>query len=94
VLVLAIAGLVTTGSFLLLAPSRRQTALGSLVLALAAGVLVVVDAANASTRVLGWPGSGQSDVAHGPGTYVALVGAIAACAFSVLMVGSQRVPRS
>ncbi|MGA3183404.1 MAG: hypothetical protein ABSE52_02235 [Candidatus Dormibacteria bacterium] len=94
VLVLAIAGLVTTGSYLLLAPSRRQTALGSLVLALAAGALVVVDAANTSTRVLGWPGAGLSDVAQGPGFYLALVGALAVCLFSVLMVASQRAPRS
>jgi hypothetical protein len=92
-LTLAIAGVVTTGSYLLLAPSRRQTALGSLVLALAAGALVIVDGANASTRVLGWPGAGLSDVANGSGFYLALLGAIAACVFSVLMVASQRVAR-
>jgi hypothetical protein len=92
ILTLVIAGVVTTGSYLLLPSSRRQTALGSVVLALAAGALVIVDAANTSTRVLGWPGAGLI-VAHGPGFYVALLGAIAACVFSVLMVGSQRVPR-
>jgi hypothetical protein len=92
-LTLGIAGVVTTGSFLLLITSRRQTALGSVVLALAAGALVIVDGANASTRVLGWPGAGLSDVANGPGFYLALLGAIAACVFSVLMVASQRVAR-
>jgi hypothetical protein len=90
-LTLVIAGVVTTGSFLLLVTSRRQTALGSVVLALAAGALVIVDAANASTRVLGW--TGQINVANGPGFYLALLGAIAACVFSVLMVASQRVAR-
>jgi hypothetical protein len=91
VLTLVIAGVVTTGSFLLLVTSRRQTAFGSVVLALAAGALVIVDAANASTRVLGW--TGQINVANGPGFYLALLGAIAACVFSVLMVASQRVAR-
>ena len=93
VLTLVIAGVVTTGSYILLPPSRRQTALGSVVLALAAGALVVVDAANASTRVLGWPGSALSDVAHGPGFYLALAGAFAGCVFSLLMVASQRALR-
>jgi hypothetical protein len=93
VLVLAIAGVVTAASFALLVTSRRQTALGSLVLALAAGALVIVDGVNATTRVLGWPSPGLS-VAYGAGFYLALVGAIAALVFSLLMVASQRVPRS
>jgi hypothetical protein len=86
-----IAGVVTSGSFLLLALSRRQTALGSVVLALAAAALVVVDAANATTRVLGWSSAGLR-VAYGPGFYVALLGVSAACVFALLMVAARRVP--
>ena len=90
-LILVIAGVVTSGSFLLLALSRRQTALGSVVLALAAAALVGVDAANATTRVLGWSSAGLR-VAYGPGFYVALLGVSAACVFALLMVAARRVP--
>jgi hypothetical protein len=93
-LTLGVAALATCACYLALSSSRRQASLGAVVLALATAVLVLVDVANASSRVLGWPGQAPRGVAHDQGFYLALAGALAAVLFSALMVRSQRPSRA